>query len=62
LGQAETDTKGELIKLGLEHGLKLSLEDFPGGVEQKRKYSSAQLGPELGNSYGKSLKNMFEIV
>ena len=30
MGQAETGTKGELINLGLELGLNLSLEDFPG--------------------------------
>ena len=54
MDQAETGTKGELIQLGLDLGLNLSLEDFPrgggvGGVEQKRKYSSAQLGPEIGS-------------
>ena len=50
MGQAETGTKGELIRLGLELGLNLSLEDFPGGVEQNWKYSSAQLGLELGKN------------
>ena len=44
---AKTGTKSEFIQLELEIGL----EDFPGGVGgwQKQKYSSAQLGPELGN-------------
>ena len=52
LGLAETDTKAELSRIGLELALILSLEDFPGGwgwVEQKWKYSSAQLKSELGN-------------
>ena len=51
LGLAETSTKAELSQLELELGLILSLEDFPGGGgEPKRKYSSAQLGPELGKN------------
>ena len=32
MGQAETGTKGELIQLGLELGLNLSLEYFPVGM------------------------------
>ena len=52
MGLAETGNKVELSQLGMDLGLYLSLEDFPGGwgwVEQKWKYSSAQLKSELGN-------------
>ena len=42
----------------------MSLKDFPGGVgvEQKRKYSSAQLGPELGNKLGLSCAFSFLYI
>ena len=52
LGLAELGNKAELDQLGLKLWLNWSLEDFPGGVgvEQKWIYSSAQLGPELGNN------------
>ena len=55
MGLADLVNKALFDQLGLEFWLNLSLEDFPGvggwgvGVEQKWKYSSAQLGPELGN-------------
>ena len=51
LGLAELGNKAELDQLGLELWLNWSLEDFPGGwgMGQNWKYSSAQLGPELGN-------------
>ena len=52
LGLAELGNKAFFDQLELELGLNLSLKDFPGGsggVDQKQKYSSAQLGPELGN-------------
>ena len=49
LGLAELGNKAELDQLGLELWLNWSLEDFPGwGMGQNWKYSSAQLGPELG--------------
>ena len=53
LGLAELGNKAFFDQLELELGLNLSLEDFPrgGGGEQKWKYSSAQLGPELGKNY-----------
>ena len=55
MGLAEIGNKAELDQLGLELWLNWSLEDFPRGVGgwgmgQNWKYSSAQLGPELGNS------------
>ena len=43
MGLAEFGSKANLCQLGLELGLNLSLEDFPGGVEEKWKYSKAQL-------------------
>ena len=58
MGLAETGTKTELSQLGLEIRLILSLEDIPrgvGGVEQNWKYSSAQLGLELGKKAGTEL-------
>ena len=45
LGLAENGPKAELSQPGLELGLNLSLE---GGHQWK--YSSAQLGPRLGNN------------
>ena len=42
-GLAELGEKTELNQLGVKLGLNLSLEDFPGGVEEKWKYSKAQL-------------------
>ena len=60
LGLAELGNKAELDQLGLELWLNWSLEDFPGGVGgggmgQNWKYSSAQLGPELGKNHHNSL-------
>ena len=50
LGLAELGNKAEFDQLGLELWLNWSLEDFPGewGMGQNWKYSSVQLGPELG--------------
>ena len=52
LGLAELGNKAELDQLGLELWLNWSLEDFPGGwrMGQNWKYSSAQLGLELGKN------------